>query len=157
MKHLKESTTAVKISNSYFYWGISRKISKPKNDDDKPNQITKFEDLMTLKGINFEAKKGEFIAVIGGVGAGKSSFVKAISGSLQYVDEKSFEKFKNKVIPDNSIVEREKAIIEINLELLKQRSSLKEKPILINGSSCYVEQVPLVQYLSIQDNILFGS
>lgn len=112
---------------------------------------------MTLKGINFEAKKGEFIAVIGGVGAGKSSFVKAISGSLQYVDEKSFEKFKNKVIPDNSIVEREKAIIEINLELLKQRSSLKEKPILINGSSCYVEQVPLVQYLSIQDNILFGS
>lgn len=82
VKHLKESTTAVKITNSYFYWGISWKISKPKNDDEKPNQYTKFEDLMTLKGINFEAKKGEFIAVIGGVGAGKSSFVKAISGSM---------------------------------------------------------------------------
>ena len=73
------------------------------------------------------------------------------------MDKASFEKFKHKIIPENSIIDREKAIIEINLELMRQRSASKEKPISVNGSSCYVEQVPLVQYLSIQDNILFGS
>ena len=78
----KDNDTSVKIQNGYFYWGLSWKCKPPKNDDEKPNRFTKFDDLMTLKNINFEAKKGEFIAVIGGIGAGKSSFVKAISGNL---------------------------------------------------------------------------
>ncbi len=82
VKNQKENQTSVEIRNGFFYWGMSRKCAKPKQDDDKPSTITRFEDIMTLKGINFKANKGEFIAVIGGVGSGKSSFIKAISGNL---------------------------------------------------------------------------
>lgn len=79
----KDNDTSVKIQNAFFYWGLSWKCKPPKHDDDdKPICITKFDELMTLRNINFEAKKGEFIAVIGGIGAGKSSFIKAISGNL---------------------------------------------------------------------------
>ena len=39
--------------------------------------------LLCLKRINFQCKKGEFIAVIGGVGCGKSSFLNAILGEVR--------------------------------------------------------------------------
>lgn len=40
-------------------------------------------DLLCLKRINFSCKKGELVAVIGGVGCGKSSFVQAILGEIR--------------------------------------------------------------------------
>ncbi len=41
-----------------------------------------------LKHINFEAKSGEFIAVVGQVGAGKSSFLNAILGEMSKINGK---------------------------------------------------------------------
>lgn len=70
-----------------------------KNNDDGEDKKIVFWDLMNLKDINFEAKKGEFIAIIGGVGAGKSSFVKAIVGNMTYVDSSTLEKLGDIEIP----------------------------------------------------------
>jgi ATP-binding cassette, subfamily C (CFTR/MRP), member 1 len=39
--------------------------------------------LLCLKRINFECKEGELIAIIGGVGCGKSSFINAILGEVR--------------------------------------------------------------------------
>lgn len=39
--------------------------------------------LLCLKRINFECKEGELIAIIGGVGSGKSSFINAILGEVR--------------------------------------------------------------------------
>jgi len=52
------------------------------------------------------------------VGSGKSSFVKAISGNLQFVDKESYEEFSSRAISSTSLIEREKAIIDINLHLI---------------------------------------
>lgn len=47
----------------------------------------KMEDLLTLRDIDFKATKGEFVYIIGDVGAGKSSLLKAIVGDLIYIGD----------------------------------------------------------------------
>lgn len=42
----------------------------------------KTEDVFALKSINFECHRGDFVAVVGGVGSGKTSLLKAILGKL---------------------------------------------------------------------------
>ena len=44
--------------------------------------------FMTLKNLNLEVKRGEFICVIGDTGAGKSSLLNAIIGDMIYVPER---------------------------------------------------------------------
>lgn len=55
--------------------------------------------MINLKDINFVVKKGEFVAVIGGVGAGKSSFVKAIVGNMKYVDPETLRLLGDMDVP----------------------------------------------------------
>ena len=38
-----------------------------------------------MKSIDFEAKRGEFICIIGDVGSGKTSLLKSIIGDLIYI------------------------------------------------------------------------
>jgi ATP-binding cassette subfamily C (CFTR/MRP) protein 1 len=45
--------------------------------------------LLALKRIEFECKPGEFVAVVGGVGCGKSSFINAILGEVREVSGKT--------------------------------------------------------------------
>jgi len=45
------------------------------------------ENFLNLKDINLEVRKGEFICVIGDVGAGKSSLFSAINGDMIFVPE----------------------------------------------------------------------
>lgn len=50
------------------------------------NLNVKYGDIQVLWDVNFEVKKGEIIAVVGGNGAGKTTIVKAISGLVRPVD-----------------------------------------------------------------------
>jgi len=47
------------------------------------NNNNKTEGAFALKSINFECHQGDFVAVVGGVGSGKTSLLKAILGELQ--------------------------------------------------------------------------
>jgi len=40
---------------------------------------------LTLKDIDFKVRKGEFVCIIGDVGAGKTSLLKSIIGDLIYI------------------------------------------------------------------------
>ena len=40
---------------------------------------------VVLKGIDLEIKKGDFVVIIGEIGAGKSSLLKAMLGDLLYI------------------------------------------------------------------------
>lgn len=66
--------------------GSTRSALRPKLSDCKVVvenvQASWTEDLETLKGIDFEVKAGELLAVVGPVGSGKSSLLMAILGEL---------------------------------------------------------------------------
>ena len=53
------------------------KASEADMEEDPP------ENLLALKRIDFECKQGELVAVVGGVGCGKSSFINAILGEVR--------------------------------------------------------------------------
>ena len=42
---------------------------------------------MTLKDIDLDIKKGEFVIIIGKVGAGKTSLINSIVGEMLYVPD----------------------------------------------------------------------
>ena len=100
----KNRNIAIKIENGNFSWGTD---FSDENDNSKidnlattqkdeislatiqisENNILKKEIRTHLKNINLSITKGEFIAIIGEVGAGKSSLVQAILNNMQIVDE----------------------------------------------------------------------
>ena len=53
------------------------------------------ENFLNLKEINLEVRKGEFICVIGDVGAGKSSLLSAINGDMIFVPKNVIDSASN--------------------------------------------------------------
>ena len=108
---------------------------------------------MTLKNIDFEVKRGEFMCIIGDTGSGKSSLLNAIVGDMIYVpqaeidafgglgtegDKESFEQLKSRILGSGFTPDAE------------------SKPIRINGTLSFVEQKSWIQNQTIKENILFG-
>ena len=58
---------------------------------------------MTLKNLEIKIKKGEFVCIIGDVGAGKSSLLNAIIGELVYTTPEFYEKNSQERMNDNLI------------------------------------------------------
>ena len=48
---------------------------------------------MTLKNLDLQVHKGEFLCIIGDVGSGKSSLLNACIGDMIYVPEKEINEF----------------------------------------------------------------
>jgi ABC-type multidrug transport system fused ATPase/permease subunit len=120
---------------------------------------------LCLKNLDIQIRQGEFVAIIGEIGAGKSSLIHSIIGDMIYVDEGTKEKFKDQFfasIDDN--LERE-ILSRRNSEIVNQfneslqngkQFSYENCPIKINGKLSLIEQKPWIQNMSIRDNILFG-
>ena len=78
-KKLKANDVALTIKDATFVWDSVR--------DNKTDQ----ESPIALKDINFEARKGELSCIVGNVGSGKSTFLKAIIGEIKMrPDPRSF-------------------------------------------------------------------
>jgi ATP-binding cassette subfamily C (CFTR/MRP) protein 1 len=60
-----------------------------KKQDSLDTEQQETDNLLALKRIDFECKPGEFVAVVGGVGCGKSSLVNAILGEVREVSGKT--------------------------------------------------------------------
>ncbi|MDO5850243.1 MAG: ATP-binding cassette domain-containing protein [Methanobacteriaceae archaeon] len=86
-------------------------------------------DNLILKDVNFSVKKGEFLSIIGGNGAGKSTFLKLLSGLLKPVKGKVNTKKDLKIayLHQNPIVHFSKETVKEELYLnLDLNDSVKE-------------------------------
>jgi len=99
------------------------------------NQNENSELKKILKNINFEVKKGEFVAIIGEVGSGKSSLLQAILNNMILIDE------KNQL--DNN-------------EENEDNSTDKQPNVIINGEISYVSQISWIENDTLKNNILFN-
>lgn len=57
-----------------------------KADPKEVKTDVKVKELLALKDLNFSVKKGQFVCIIGDVGAGKSSLLATLIGDLQYLE-----------------------------------------------------------------------
>ena len=51
------------------------------------SQRCSFDKIVTLKDIDLDIKKGEFVIIVGKVGAGKTSLLNAITGEMLYLPD----------------------------------------------------------------------
>ena len=106
---------------------------------------------MTLKNINLDIKKGEFVIIVGKVGSGKSSLLSSIYGDMLYVPEKEI-KFAGGL--EKSLSKNEFDGLKASLFDMKVKEG--EEPVQVNGEISYVEQQPWTQNMTLRNNILFG-
>ena len=99
--------TCLELQGS-FSWGFTS--NQPKKDDkeknekagksaveqenaEDSNQGKKLSKFITLKDINLQIKKGEFVCIIGDVGSGKSSLLQSVIGDLIYLPQNVIDEF----------------------------------------------------------------
>ena len=68
---------------------LLKKYDSVQKSESNMDESTTTDNLLALKRIDFECKPGELIAVVGGVGSGKSSFINALLGEVQEVSGKT--------------------------------------------------------------------
>ena len=98
----------------------------------KLENITKeYSGVTALKNINLEFEKGKVHSIVGGNGAGKSTFIKIISGAHKQTEGKFI--YKGKEVNNNS-----------------PYNSMK------NGIACVYQELNVIPYLTVWENIFYG-
>jgi ABC-type molybdenum transport system ATPase subunit/photorepair protein PhrA len=60
----------------------AKKITQKEDEKETKEETVSIDQLVVLKDIDFKIKRGEFVCIIGDVGAGKSSLLSSIIGDL---------------------------------------------------------------------------
>ena len=143
---LTTSNTVV-IESSNFTWGGLKQESEDKKEEKKDNEKesqVSVKECILLKSLELTIYKGEFILIIGEVGAGKSSLINSILGDMIYVNEATLKEFKDKIMNDGT------------RDLLCLKSMLHKDVVKLGGSVGLVQQTPWIQNQTIRENIVFG-
>lgn len=137
------------VLKSNYFWGFpiinEDEFDKEKKiiamnlnveQEQKRIEVKKFEEMVCLKSINVQVKRGEFVAIIGEIGSGKSSLISALIGDMLYVDD---ETLMNNWQQDISAETQN--VIELLNHAIKVANSntVKNPPIKINGTVSLVE------------------
>ena len=121
--------------------------------------------MITLKDIELEIRKGEFVAIVGDIRSGKSSILSSIIGDMLYVNKDTIDQFKNDQIfrpkDDGENKDTNAYLLTLNNVCYQQftESYKSHNPVAVvhvSGSLSYVQQNPWILNQSVKDNILFG-
>ena len=83
---------AIKVKDGNFYWLTEeeKRLKKKKEEGEEKKEIVVQEEppategeKLILKDVNLEIKKGSFVAILGDVGSGKSSFLFSLAGEMK--------------------------------------------------------------------------
>ena len=136
----KQTTQSIDESNA-----SEEQLQKSEEDKkSESNDIKTLEERVVLKSIDLKIKKGEFVAIIGDVGSGKSSLLSCILGDMQYIDQSVIDQFKDTTLDFKNDLEvtREKAEM-INKER-KAAVAKTGRLVSVNGTMSLVEQKPFI-------------
>jgi ABC-type lipoprotein export system ATPase subunit len=87
---------AVNTSNE-----VIQKLPLNNKDTNKGQSVSgtykkkKVSDFVTIKNLDLQIKKGEFVCILGDVGSGKSSIIQLMIGDLLYMQRDFFKLFRH--------------------------------------------------------------
>ncbi|CAI2362549.1 unnamed protein product [Moneuplotes crassus] len=171
------ASEALIIQKANFSWGFKeeKKVEKSSEEESEKNGDSsqaslleefksevsteyKISDTVILKDLDISIKQGEFVAIIGEVGSGKTSLIHSIIGDMVNIDQFTLEKYQDEYAqsPEDSTLNQE-LIDRFNKSLEANKDQVyRDPPIKINGKISLIEQKPWIQNKTIRDNILFG-
>ena len=117
-----------KLYNSHIIFDDDETDSV-KIDQQRLNTI-KIGDLMILKNLQLHIEKGQFVAIIGNIGSGKSSILSSIIGDMLFVNDAILNKYKNQKIYQTAGNEDSKTsqyIFKSNKKLTKKFTMKRKK------------------------------
>jgi len=114
-----------------------------------------FKEQITLKNIDLVINQGESVAVVGDVGAGKSSLLSCLLGEMLYVDHSIIEEYGDLLVDDQNGDNHAQAKFDERNRKRKQASFAAGARVTINGSISLVDQRPFILSKTIRENILF--
>ena len=121
-------------------------------------------DFITLKEIELQIAKGEFVIILGETRSGKSSILSSIIGDMLYVNDETMNNFKSNIIfkpTQNEDKDVENYLLTLNNKNYEQftesRRNQDQVPVIhVSGSVSYVQQNPWILNQTVKNNILFG-
>ena len=100
-KYKCDDNIMIEIKGASFKWNrdIHQVANDQKLDDEtNPNKMDLvFDKSFLLKNLSLQIKKGELVAIIGSVGAGKSSLIAAILGEIKQLDGLNYRATNNAI------------------------------------------------------------
>lgn len=115
---------------------MKNKQKAVKKEDEKEKKAQCLNDIITLKDIDLQIKKGEFVCIIGEIGSGKSTLLLSMLGELLYVPQSEIDIVGGNMKRKLTGKERE----AMNDALQNIEINSKDSPVQLNGSVSYVEQ-----------------
>lgn len=128
------------------YGTSSSNLTSLGDDEDDDRASLK---VLSLRRLNFECKEGEFIVVVGRVGSGKSTFLKAmlgevgqltgevkIRGKVAYFDQKPF--IMNDTVKGNILFGKPNDNEELYHRAIEASSLTHDLALLPNGDNCEI-------------------
>lgn len=93
VEKLQDSETSLSMSMDLSELDSDSDSEEKQLVEDKP-KVQSLNDIITLKDINLQIKKGQFVCIIGDVGSGKSSLLSAMNGDMLCCSSGLMNKFK---------------------------------------------------------------
>lgn len=116
----------------------------------------RLDSVVSLKDINLEIKKGQFVCIIGKVGSGKSSLLSALIGDLLPVPNKILDSYKGKEGWKKELNSKEAQAFQS--DLIHNLNDKKERPAIeVNGSIAYTQQTPWIRNKIVRENIIYNN
>lgn len=141
------------VHDSNYFWGFPQ-VNEDEFDKEKKIiagnlslesktnvDVKKFSDMIALKSIDVKIKRGEFVAIIGEVGSGKSSLISSLIGDMIYLDSEIIRNNHDQEISSNT-----KELIDSLNHAIRAANTKASKnpPVQIAGTMSLVEQIPWI-------------
>jgi len=114
----------------------SDKDDEDKKKDKKDDEEKNLDKILTLKDVNVQVKRGEFLIILGKIGSGKTSLLSALLNDMTFVPESEIE-YCGGLEKGLSVKEQKEMRTRLYADNINEG---KEAPIQLEGSLSYCEQ-----------------
>ena len=150
-KEKKKQEKLLDQTQGKFQKMLRKIIPARKQKYDIPVPARSLDHILNIKNIDLKVKKGEFVVIIGEVGAGKTSLLSTMIGEMIHFPQKEIDFIGDQMRKMSS--DELKGLDHV----LLQQDFTGHSPVTVTGTTGYVESQHWIQNGKLRENVCFGS